>query len=346
MDLEPPRSMMCNPAKAGVFPGVGAALVALTASLVLAVVPAGAQDGEPVTRETIDRWMVELSNWGRWGPDDQLGTLNLITPERRVEAARLVTRGVSVSLAHDYLKERAPDVSSPLVQEMRGVDEPGTWVTDFLEMAYHGHAHSHLDALCHMWHEGKAYRGVLHSEAATAEGCLELGVTALKDGVVGRGVLMDIARLRGVDYLEPGTPIFAADLEEWERVSGVRVQSGDVLLVRAGRWARRAEEGPWPTAALAAGLHASAVPWLRERGVAMIGSDYTNDVLPHGIEGVVMPVHQLTLIALGMPIFDNLDLEAVARAAAEAGRWEFLFVAAPLRIPGGTGSPLNPLAIF
>jgi kynurenine formamidase len=168
----------------------------------------------------------------------------------------------------------------------------------------------------------------------------------MKDGIVSRGVLMDIARLKGVDYLDPGTPIYIEDLEAWERAAGLTVRSGDVLLVRGGRWARRAAEGPWSTSAGAAALHASAAAWLRERGVAVLGADYTSDVLPHGIQDVVMPVHQLTLVAMGMPLLDNLDLEEVARVAAREERWEFLFVAAPLRVTGGTGSPLNPVAIF
>jgi kynurenine formamidase len=177
-------------------------------------------------------------------------------------------------------------------------------------------------------------------------GCASLDITAAKQGIVSRGILLDIARLKGVEYLEPGTPIYPEDLEAWLAEAGITVRPGDVLLVRSGRWARRAEAGPWATGRLAAGLHASVAPWLHERGIAMIGSDYTNDQLPSGIDGVGMPIHQLTLVAMGMPLFDNLDLEAVAETAAELGRWEFMLVAAPLAVPGGTGAPLNPLAIF
>jgi kynurenine formamidase len=177
-------------------------------------------------------------------------------------------------------------------------------------------------------------------------GCVRLGITNAKQGVVTRGILLDIARLKGVEYLEPGAPIYVEDLEAAEREAGVRVGPGDVLFVRAGRWARRADEGPWATGQIAAGLHASVAPWLHERGVAMLGSDYTSDVLPSGVEGVAMPIHQLTLVSMGMWLFDNLDLEAVAAEAVEQGRWEFMLVAAPLAVPGGTGAPLNPVAIF
>jgi poly(3-hydroxybutyrate) depolymerase/kynurenine formamidase len=305
----------------------------------------GVAQSREVTRETIERWAVELSNAGRWGPDDELGTLNLITPEHRVRAARLVTEGISVSLSHDYIKERAEDATSPWGHELLGPVTAG-FLSDRYTIAYHGFAHSHMDALCHNSVAGVMYNGISRETVDTAEGCVRLGITNAKQGVVTRGILMDIARLKGVEYLEPGTPIFVEDLEAWERQAGVRVGPGDVVLLRAGRWARRADEGAWATGQLAAGLHASVAPWLHERGVAMLGADYTNDALPSGVEGVPMPIHQLTLVSMGMWLFDNLDLEAVAETAAEQRRWEFMLVAAPLAVPGGTGAPLNPVAIF
>lgn len=306
---------------------------------------ASAQSPPPTTAETIDRWMTELSNRGRWGDEDELGTLNLITPENRVRAARLVRSGRTVSLSHDYLKERAEDATSPLGHELLG-NPQGGYLSDRYTIAYHGYAHSHMDALCHNSLDGIMYNGFPRTTVDSVAGCTRLGITNAKEGVVTRGILMDIARLKGVDYLEPGTPILREDLEAWERQTGIRVGPGDVVFVRAGRWARRAEEGAWATGRDAAGLHASAVPWLHERGVAMLGSDYTNDVLPSLVEGVPQPVHLLTLVAMGLWLFDNLDLEALAEAAADEGRWEFMFVAAPLAVPGGTGAPLNPLAIF
>ncbi len=318
-------------------------LSAIAAILVFTSVGA-AQDVPEVTRETIDRWMVELSNTGRWGQDDERGTLNLITPEITAHAATLVRAGISVSLSHDYITEQAEDATSPLEHEMLG--NQGAFASDRLGVAFHGYAHSHMDALCHNSWEGRTYNDFPRAEVVTEDGCARLGINNWKQGIVTRGILMDIASLRGVAYLEPGEAIHVEDLEAWEERTGLRVGPGDVVLVRSGRWARRAEEGPWATGRLAAGLHPSVAPWLHERGVSMIGSDYTNDQLPSGIQGVFMPIHQLTLVAMGMPLFDNLDLEDLARVAAEQGRWEFMLVAAPLAVEGGTGAPLNPLAIF
>ena len=311
-----------------------------------AAAPLGAQGPDAVTAETIAGWMTELSNWGRWGGDDELGTLNLVTPEKRRGALALATAGVSVSLSHTYLTEPDVEATSPVGYEMLGPDRPGPFRSDRYTFAYHGYAHSHMDSLCHMMHEGSLYNGYVRADEVTEEGCARLGVANYKQGIVSRGILVDVPRLKGVDYLEPGTPIRVEDLEAWEREARLRVESGDVLFIRTGRWARRAEHGPWEMNREAAGLHASVAPWLRERGVAMLGADGTNDVLPSGVEGVTQPIHQLTIVAMGMPLFDNLDLEALAAEAARQGRWEFLLVAAPLAVEGGTGSPLNPLAIF
>ncbi len=305
-----------------------------------------AQTSHDVTQAMVEGWMTELSNWGRWGDDDQLGALNLITPEKRKQAAGLVREGISVSLSHNYLTERAADATSPFVHEMSGIGRPGPFVGDRYSVSYHGYAHSHMDSLCHMSHDGRMYNGFSKAADVTEAGCAKLSILDAKQGILTKGVLMDIARLKGVEYLEPGTPIYVEDLEAWERQAGVRVEPGDILLVRAGRWARRAELGPWATGREAAGLHASVAPWLRERDVAMIGSDYTNDALPSGVDGVTQPIHQLVLVAMGVRIFDNLDLEAVAEEAARQNRWEFLLTAAPLAVTGGTGSPLNPIATF
>lgn len=305
-------------------------------------------NGQPrVTKADVDAWMESLSNWGRWGDEDQLGAMNLITPETRLAAASLVTQGVSVSLARDVEKVEAVDNPRPFKHTMLnvGLNNPSQFVSDDYQVSYHGYAHTHMDSLCHMAYGGKMYNGFPQAEVV-ADGAPKLAVTNFKQGIFARGVLMDIPRLKGVDWLEPGTPIYPADLDAWEEKSGARVGSGDVVLIRTGRWARRDKEGPWDVSKLSAGLHASSATWLKDRDAAILGSDAASDVSPSLIEGVNQPIHQLVIIAMGMPIFDNLDLEAVAAEAARQNRWEFLLTAAPMAVGGGTGSPFNPIATF
>jgi len=315
--------------------------------LLVALGPVQAQIPHQVDKATIDKWMTELSNWGRWGKDDQAGTLNLITPAKRKQAAALVKEGYSVSLARDTEKEKAPDNSSPFDHVMRatGATAKGQFLTDTYGVSYHGYAHTHMDSLCHMFYQGKMYNGFSPLEV-TEKGAQKLAITNMKGGILTRGILVDIPVLKGVPYLEPGLAIYLEDLEAWEKKAGVKITSGDVVFIRTGRWARRAEKGPWDASKLSAGLHASSVKWLRARDVAMVGSDAASDVMPSQVEGVVQPVHQLLLVAMGTPIFDNCDLEAVSKAAAERKRWAFLISAAPLAVTGGTGSPLNPIATF
>ena len=187
------------------------------------------------------------------------------------------------------------------------------------------------------------YNGFLRDQV-TEKGAARLSIHKLKQGIFARGILMDMARLKGVAYLDPGTAIYPKDLEAWETKAGMKVESGDVVFIRTGRWARRAAVGPWDVGKNAAGLHASCAQWLKQRDVSILGSDASGDVFPSGVDGVTAPIHQLALVALGVHIFDHCDLEALAEAAAKRNRWEFLLTASPLAVPGGTGSPLNPIA--
>lgn len=296
-------------------------------------------------RADFERSMAELSNWGRWGKDDQMGALNLITPAKRRQALTLVREGVSVSLARQVEKTMAVDNGSPFqhVMDRAGTNNPGFSAADTYRVSYHGLAHTHIDSLCHMFHQGFMYNGFSQTEVTSA-GAQKLGIHNLKDGILSRGVLIDIPVLKGVEFLEPGTPIYPADLDAWEQKSGIKVGAGDVVFIRTGRWARRDSVGPW--GGKFAGLHGSCVRWLKQRDVAVLGSDAASDVLPSGVEDVAMPVHQLSLIAMGTWILDNCDLEAVSAAARQRSRWEFLVVVAPLVVSGGTGSPVNPVATF
>lgn len=311
-------------------------------------IAAPAQTNPALNKADIDRWMTELSNWGRWGKTDQAGTVNLITPDKRKAAAQLVREGVSLSLARDADQVKSADNSEPWEHVMTAT---GAWPADdqfsgdTYTVSYHGYGHTHMDALCHMFYKGKMYNGFSQMDV-TDKGANKLAVTNFKTGIFTRGVLIDIPRLKGVPYLEPDVAIYPEDLVAWEQRAGIRVGSGDVVFLRTGRWARRAARGAWDAGAHSAGFYASCARWLHQRDVAMIGSDAGSDVMPSRIAGVAQPIHQLMLIALGTPIFDNCDLEAIAEAAAQRHRWEFLLTAAPLAVPGGTGSPLNPIATF
>jgi kynurenine formamidase len=178
----------------------------------------------------------------------------------------------------------------------------------------------------------------------TAAGAQKLDVVQLKNGIFTRGILFDIPRLKGRDYLGAGEAIYPEDLDHWEKHAGVRVEPGDVVLVRTGRWARRAKLGPYANPA--AGLYASCARWLHQRDAAVLGSDNASDVVPSRVEGVSMPIHLLVVAAMGMPILDNCDLEKLAEMAAAHRRWAFLFTVAPEPVPGATGSPVNPTAVL
>ena len=312
-----------------------------------------AQDGRPPMESNQDfqRAMQELSNWGRWGEDDELGQANFITQEKRIAAARLVREGITVSLAHDVVQEDAVDTSAYLNREVISVSPTGA--ADKLEYtgSYHGTIHSHLDSLdCHIMYEGKGYNGVGYEEVEAADGCPRGSIHAHRNGVVTRGVLFDATLLPGratLDgWLEPGTPITYEDLEILEEIQGVRVQPGDVILLHTGRWIRREALGAWPISDGVAGYHADVAYFLKDRGVAMIGHDMFNDVSPSGVGNISLPLHSLALVSLGVSIFDNLDFTEVAELAKQLGRYEFLFMASPLRIQKGMGSPLNPIAMF
>src|SRR5579863_6810580 len=238
---------------------VGLAATALISAQSAPAQTASSNPDHKMTKEDVDRWMTELSNWGRWGKDDQLGTLNLITPAKRKEAASLVKEGYAISLAHDILKEKAPDNFSPFVQTVqpRPKNFNGTgFGGDTYTVSYHGFAHTHMDALWHANYQGKMYNG-FSIDTITADGGSKDSILVAKNGVFTRGVLMDIAKLKGVPYLEPGNPIYPEDLDAWEKEAKVKVSSGDVIFIRTGRWARRAALGPWNVGREAAGVHAS-----------------------------------------------------------------------------------------
>lgn len=324
---------------------IPAALVTALAS-VAGTLAAQAPADASMSLESFERLMAEVSNAGRWGPDDELGTLNLITAEARARAAGEVRAGVTVSMSLPLVTDSTVDTRVPMERSftVAPTGGPQAWALDGFTLDYHGWSFSHVDGLPHAIYDDRLYNG-FEREELTEDGARKLGVENMSGGIVSRGVLVDLPRLKGVPYLEPGTFVTAEDLEAWERETGIRVRAGDVLLLRTGRWARQADTGAWRLTEEAAGPHPSIARWLRERGVAVLGGDNTNERYP-SIVPDVSPVHVLALVSMGMPLLDNLDLEGVAREAAARERWTFLFVGAPLPVPGGTGSPLNPLAVF
>ena len=296
----------------------------------------------------------KAKNWGRWGVEDEAGALNFITPAKRLEAAQSITIGESVSCALNLPIQPALDNPYPALHMMiQGGDdcvvrEIGMEAAmDFVGVAFHGMATSHIDALCHVFVDEKMYNGFAASEVKST-GAKRGSIICAKDGIVSRGVLLDIPRLLGEKWLEPSAIITVDQLEAAEAAQGVRVSEGDILLVGTGRDARRSAKGAWdPFKTGLAGLHAECVPWLHERRIAVLGCDGGSDAFPGlGIKGWAMPIHQCTLVAMGVHLLDNLRLEGLCEACDRHNKWTFQFTVAPLRVEEGTGSPINPIAIL
>jgi kynurenine formamidase len=259
--------------------------------------------------------------------------------------------GRTVSLAAPVETRVTPDNSEPCRHEMMeppqaSAGAPGLrFALDRIAVNIHGNTDSHMDALCHVIYDNTLYNDV-PADAVTATGATDLSIDVARDGIVGRGVLLDIPRSRGVRWLEPGDHVTPEDLVEAERAQNVVVGEGDLLFVRVGHRARRNERGPWNAAEHRAGLHPSALQFLADRRVALLGSDGNNDTAPSSTEGVDFPVHVLAIHAMGLQMLDYLQFEELQPICVEYGRWSFLAVIAPLRIPEATGSPVNPIAIL
>lgn len=337
-----------------------AGLAVIAAILATQLVAQDRTDPHAVTQETMDGWKKSESNWGRWGPEDQKGTLNLITPAVRTRAAKLARNGIAVSLAREIVPviidpAAAPsDRPAPVQQRMlTAPPRRPDGSTDSLTIAAHGYTITHFDAFGHHLFGGLMYNGFRATEHLTLEGGLTRGsITAAADGVFTRGVLVDIPALKGVPYLEPGTPIFVEDLEAWERKTGVHIGKGDAVFIRTGRWEREAAKGPWDIAKSAAGLDASVIPWLHKRDIGLLGSESALSAVPFPATTTItnrddyLPVHNFALVALGMPLIDNTDLGQLATTAARLRRYTFLLTVAPIKVRTGTGVPVNPIATF
>ena len=313
----------------------------------------------PIPYDQVIRMQTELSNWGRWGKEDERGALNLVTPQKTQQAARLVKDGVYVSLARfAELQKQVDNFNFGETKHWMSFVDPQTHkvrgALDNISFGIHDGTNSHLDALCHYNLEKNGTIVVFngHPQNLDEQGCKANAIDRMGPGIVTRGVLVDMPLLKGVAYLEPGTPILPADLEAWEKIANVKIGPGDAVFVRVGRWARRAALGPWLSAREAAGLHATAMPWLKQRDIALLGGDAVNDVQPSGVDGGVpgeaknRPVHLLAIAVMGVPLVDNGYFEDLAKEAAQRKRWEFMTTVQFTRVPGGTASTFNALAVF
>jgi kynurenine formamidase len=318
---------------------------------------AGPGAGARVSLAEFDAIFESVKNWGRWGADDTLGTLNYITPAKVRAAAALVTSGRQVSLEIPINKVAGPDNPNPaihFVSQAHDIDIGSSGLRfglDFLGMSCHGDCHTHVDALCHVSYKGQVYNGHPAQEVLTSKGATSLDIANYGRGLVTRGVLLDIPRFRGVKWLEPGEAVTRAELEACEAAQGVRLGEGDAFVYRTGHHRRRLELGAWvndppPAGEGKAGLHVDTVPWMHERRIAAFLPDGDGEAVPSSVAGMTYPIHPLQIVAMGMLASDSLQFEDLARACEEEGRWEFMVVGLPLRLPGGTGSPWNPIAIF
>jgi kynurenine formamidase len=298
-----------------------------------------------VTKAEFEKWKTELSNWGRWGADDELGALNLITPAKRKQAAALVKEGYSVSMAITSDLPKAVDNPNPYEHTMTSAGPNGA--SDRISVSFHGFSVTHLDAFAHRMFDGRMWNGLSHELITKEKGAARNSIFNFRNGVFTRGILVDLPRLRGVEYLELGTHIYPEDLDAWAKKAGIKYLPGDALFIRTGRWTRRAKLGPPSESPMgtAEGLDPLVIPWLKKHDIALLGGESGNASPPGGDLGS-NSVHDFAGIMLGVVMLDSVNLDAVAEAAAARKRWEFLFTAAPLPVVGGTGSPVNPIATF
>jgi kynurenine formamidase len=287
----------------------------------------------------------ELNNAGRWGAGDELGTLNYITPAKRIAAAKLVRLGRALSIARDLDTTQSPNNPSPVRHTMCYQAHEPIGALDELALGMHGFALTHLDAIAHVYRGQDVYNGRTAAAVATPAGLKSCDILAQKDGIFTRGVLLDIVAVRGVPWLTPDQGIFAADLDAAEARQGIRVEPGDAIFVYTGLQKREAVEGP-ENLAQRVGIMPDAIRWMHERRIAVYSGDCV-DAIPNPYSArYAIYFHAIALAAMGLILLDIPALEPLVEVCKELGRSDFLLTMAPLRIRGGTGSPVNPVAIF
>lgn len=303
---------------------------------------------EPISIEDFDELYGRLKRWSEWSKLGR-GAWNRLGPEHVLAAAKLVRSGRVITTALPWATKAAIDNPKPALHFMTDLGdveqpEPSTH-KDFLGIDYHGKSSTHLDALAHIAYHGELFGGVIAKDVVGASGSTHGSVAEL-GAYVGRGVLLDMPVVSDERWLEPGQAVYAEDILAAEDRLGFSIGEADAVLLRTGHKRRRTELAPWDSSDLSAGLHASSMELLADRKISLLGSDGDSDVRPSPVPGVHSPVHILALTALGVPLLDNLDLEVLSAAAADEQRYEFLFTVQPLNVETGTGSPVNPLAVF
>lgn len=295
-----------------------------------------------LTADQVLELFVSCSNAGRWGQDDELGTINYITPAVRLAALRTVTAGVAVSIGKDLVTKGSRQTPPSAVHFMTYAGHEPTAALDMVALSPHGLEMTHVDAVGHSYFEGRQYNNRAAAENVKADGIGRGSIMALADGLVTRGVLLDVAAARALDFLPRGSGVTAEDVALAEKSAGTRVGSGDAIFIRTGIDLQPlAEHDGDPRT----GVLADVVPWLHQREVAIYSGDCIERT-PSGYDRVPMPLHQVGLVAMGLCMLDSPDVEKLRSLCKEYGRHEFLLAVAPLRIPGGTGSSVNPIVVF
>ena len=317
---------------------------------------------QPNTRQIPDEaqvldWMESLSNWGRWGEDDQLGCLNLITQKKRIQAAALVQDGIPVSCARPISTDMNADVTFQVQRFMvdsgegRMEDSPERQyarrgAAEFIGMVFHGQSITHIDAMSHYSWKGNLYNGKPANLITSRQGAQTHSIEAAYSGIITKGILLDLPKLRGVEYLDPNEPVMPLDLLEAEKAQGVKIEEGDILLVRTGNYKMRLANPPAQSGEPMTACQVAFTPLFKERGIAMLGTDTSNDFRPSHYSTVGSPLHTMCLVTMGLWLIDNANLEELSEACARRNRYEFMLTLAPLRLRNVTGSPVSPIALF
>ena len=302
-------------------------------------------------------WMESLSNWGRWGEDDQLGCLNLITQKKRMQAAALVQDGIPVSCARPISTDMNADVTFQVQRFMvdsgegRMEDSPERQyarrgAAEFIGMVFHGQSITHIDAMSHYSWKGNLYNGKPANLITSRQGAQTHSIEAAYSGIITKGILLDLPKLRGVEYLDPNEPVMPLDLLEAEEAQGVKIEEGDILLVRTGNYKMRLANPPAQSGEPMTACQVACTPLFKERGIAMLGTDTSNDFRPSHYSTVGSPLHTMCLVTMGLWLIDNANLEELSEACARRNRYEFMLTLAPLRLRNVTGSPVSPIALF